>query len=246
MDKQHLKSPIVIAELEKAFKVAEASDDFDVHLHFKEMLLASSEPDVVALHFALLQRTKNDRLFEVLTRFYKWRGKPGEAYLEAVLLAEAEPFSISVALQILGVMRSRSVIEFARQFISHSDERVRERACMVLGWMGTRKDLVTLRNLGLSDPSVKVRKWAATQQMHICLRYPAAKNTVVAYLYEVIQKESDTEVVEMIIYTAQEVLRRRFGLKAGESVSDLVEAKRKATVALHNLVNKNATYRPHH
>ena len=74
--------------------------------------------------------------------------------------------------------------------------------------------------------------------MHIWLRYPAAKNTVVAYLNEAIQQETDNAVLEMIIYTAQEVLRRRFGLKAGESASNLTEAKRKAAVALTNLANK--------
>ena len=228
----------VLAELEKAFEVTEASDDFDVHLDFKEVLLASSEPDVIAYHFELLQRTKNDALLEVLAQFFKWRGKSGEAYLVARLAAETEPFLISIGLQILGAMKSKSAIEFARQYISHADERVRERACIVLGWVGTRKDLATLRDLGLNDPSVNVRKWAATQQMHIWLRYPAAKNTVVAYLNEAIQQETDNDVLEMIIYTAQEVLRRRFGLKAGESASNLTEAKRKAAVALNNLANK--------
>ena len=198
--------------------------------------------DVIAYHFELLKRTKNEKLLEVLARFFKWRGNLGETYLAARLAAESEPFMISIGLQILGAMQSKSAVDFARQFISHSDERVRERACMVLGWVGTREDLAPLRSAGLNDPSVNVRKWAATQQMHIWLRYPAAKNTVVAYLNEAIQTETEVEVMKMIIYTAQELLGRRFGLKedkhSSQLTGDLAEAKRKAGVALSNLLKK--------
>jgi HEAT repeat protein len=232
----------ILAALEKAFTIAEASDDFAVHLDFKEKLLASSEPEVIDYHFELLKRTKNDELIETLATFFKWRGISGEEYLIARIAAESNPFLISIALQILGVMRSKSAAIFARQFISHADERVRERACIVLGWVGTRKDLAILRELGLTDPSVNVRKWAATQQMHIWLRFPAAKHTVAANLNDAIQQESHDEVLEMIIYTAQEVLGRRFGLKddkhSRRKIGDLAEAKRKAGVALTNLVNK--------
>jgi HEAT repeats len=232
----------VIPALEKAFKVAEATDDFDVHLDFKEQLLASSEPDVIAYHFELLKRTRNDALLEILARFFKWRGKVGEAYLVERLATEADPFLISIALQILGAMQSKAAAEFARQHLSHANDRVRERACIVLGWVGTRKDLAALKALGFNDRSINVRKWAATQQMHICTRFPAAKPSVVAYLDEAIRREPDREVLEMIIVSAQDVLGRNFGLKRDKHsdrlIGDFDEAKRKTGVALSNWIKK--------
>jgi hypothetical protein len=231
------------AELEALFLKADQTSDVETHLDFKEKLLEFDDPEAIEYHFNLIKRAKNQHLLDTLARFFKWRGESGKTYLLDRLTEEKDPFFIATGLQILGAMQCKESVKLARSYIEHPSERVRERACMVLGWTGTVRDIKTLGRLQLEETDINTRKWAATQQMHIWHRLPKTKDRVIQNLKTAIEQETEPEVLEMIVYTAQAVLKRRFGLKSQRNsdrmTGDLNEAKRKATVALTNYLKRS-------
>jgi HEAT repeats len=230
-------------ELEEAFEQAEQSEDVSVHLGFKKLLLSSDDPQVIEYHFELLSRSKNKHLHNTLARFFGWRRESGKQYLLARLADETDAHLLATGLQILGGMKCHEAADMARAHLHHEEATVRERACMVLGWVGGADDIPTLGRLQLDEPDVNTRKWAATQQMHIWSRLPDTKIDVLANLLTAIENESDADVLCCIVYTAQQVLKRKFGLKEDRTtrqmVGDLAEAKRKATTAMRNYLKKN-------
>lgn len=236
----------LLNDLEIRFKTAESTDDIGVHLDFKTRILASQEPEIIDYHYRLLTRVRNDGLFNILARFFEERRELGKQYLLNKIADEKDPRLVAAALQILGNMRGEEALKLARTFIAHREAIVRERACIVLGWVGNAQDIVTLARLQREEPDADTRKWAATQQMHIWFRFPEVKDAVIANLLAAIEKETNPEAVEMIVYTTQQILKRHFGLKndpespRGRMLGDLNEAKRRATVALKNYINKKS------
>lgn len=234
-------------ELERRFSEAERADDVGIHLGFKELLLETRTNEMCAYHLELISRAKNDALANTLATFFSWRGQQGEDYLAERLPRETNPLLLATGLQILGRMRSRKAAALARGSLEHEVAVVRERACMVLGWVGTTRDLKLLARLQREDPDINTRKWAATQQMHIADRLPKAKAPALANLAAALEHEQHTEVLEMIIYSAQSLLKRRFGLRqepgSRRMVGDLDEARRKAKVALGNYLRKHGSSR---
>ena len=227
---------------EKDFAQADETNDVTVHLAFKERLLQERSPQGCAYHFELISRAQNPHLVDILARFFSWRGKDGEGFLLERLPKEPDPRLLATGLQILGQMRSRKVAAMAREHLNHESAVVRERSCMVLGWVGGVGDLKRLAQLQAEDPDLNTRKWAATQQMHIAERLPKAKDRALVNLQAALAREQEPEVLEMIIYAVECLLKRRFGLKRDANserlVGDLAEAERKTAVALQNYLGK--------
>jgi len=235
----------IIDELEKQFKEADATDSFSALLSFGKCLTASDEPEIIEYHFNLFQRAKNKKkLHSFLVTFFERRRDLGRDYLLRRISTEQDPFLIATSLQILGHMRCPEVLALARGFITDQEALVREWACIVLGWVGTAQEIELLGKVQINETDCNTRKWAATQQMHIWLRFPDVKNAVVANLRVALEQEAEPEVLEMILYTAEQVLKRRFGLKRdpespyGRMLGDLQEAKRRAAIALKNSVQR--------
>ena len=228
--------------LDEAFQAAEASVSFEAHLEFKERLLAAGTEDAMAYHFEAIARTGNADLREVLATFFHWWGKPATGYLLARLQTESEPLLIGIGLQILGRMRASGTLTLARRHLHHSDDFVREKACIVLGWCGQAADVPRLAALQTEDPCVAVRKWAATQQAHIHDRLKGVEPKVVANLKKAIECEADPEVLAMNIFATEMALGRRFGLRQSDNgeydPASLSEPRRKALVALKNRIGR--------
>lgn len=228
--------------LDEAFQAAEASTSFEAHLAFKEQLLAEGTRDAMAYHFDAITRTGNADLREVLATFFHWWGKPATSYLLERLQTESEPLVIGIGLQKLGRMPAPGTLMLARRHLHHFDDFVREKACIVLGWCGQGNDIPRLARLQSGDPCVAVRKWAATQQAHIHDRLKRVEPKVVANLYSALETESHPDVIAMNISAAEMVLRRRFGLREGDSgeydASSLSEPRRKAMAALQNRLRR--------
>ncbi len=218
--------------LARAFTAANASRNVSVHLEFKEALLADKSQAGAAYHFELLSQTTNDELFDTLARFFSWRGEAGSQYLLKRLQSEKDPLLLATGLQILGAMQCAEALPLVRKCLEHTHARVRERACLAIGWLGRPPDVATLGAMQLTDPVADIRKWSATQQMHIWLRHPKTRARIVRNLHAALATEQEAGVIEAIVYTAAEVLHRRFGQPRS------AEAQRKATVALANALRK--------
>ncbi len=224
-----------VVTLDEALAHADATGSKGDHLAFKARVLAEAD---AATHFEFIFRAHDPSLTHTLATFFKWRGKAGERFLVEHVEAENGPRRLATALQILGAMRSKRAAPLARRLLGHESSVVRERACIVLGWVRNSRDLGRLAELQRSDPDPATRKWAATQQMHILDRHPKAETRVLGHLEEALGHEEDEAVQAMLVYTAGQVLKRRFSLKEdpdGEGfLGDVASAREKALVALRN------------
>lgn len=221
-----------LEELEIQFIQAEASSSVSDHLKFKKLLLSSDNPEVIEYHFDLLKRSQNAHLHDTIARFFKWRRSSGEEYLLSRLKNEEDPHLLAMGIQILGSMHCKKALALARKLIKHPEPTVRERACLSIGWIGNKQDIPRLGKLQCSETDTKTRCWAATQQWHICLRYQGTEREVIGNLLKALENETTDEVIGSIIFTAQEVLKKKFGIKEERStrrmIGDLDKAKTKA------------------
>ncbi len=118
------------------------------------------------------------------------------------------------ALQILGTMRSKTARAFAKEVVAAEAETLRYRAVIVLGWVGTVRDMTTeLRDRLLHDPSAFVRGNAATAFRQVWYRIPRAKDAAIEILGEALRGEEDNEVICSIVVTLQDIMKRRFGVR---------------------------------
>ena len=200
--------------LEDAYREANQPDRvYRDHLAFVAKLLASSEPETVAYHYRLLRdRANRDLYFELRAAFEK-RLPAAEAFLLEALDAEKDPAMRADVLHLLGIARCPSARDLALRLATDIDEKVRDTASYVLGWVGTRDDLRTvLTDRLLHDPSPLVRGDAASALRQVVYRLPRAKDDAVKALKEALNQESHEQVQASIIATLQTLLKKRFGL----------------------------------
>jgi hypothetical protein len=200
------------SELASAFRAAEASRSN--HQAFEELVLRAG-PDA---HYRYLNRAKNPDLIEILADSFLWREDDVKPFLFRRLRDERGPRMLAMVVQMLGVMGARELAPHARRLLRHRSAMVRERACIVLGWIGEPSDLALLGELQLSEPDPATRKWAATQQYHLVERVKRGRSRALRQLATALNRERDRDVLEMIAWTAGQLLGRRFGGNVDEAV----------------------------
>lgn len=226
-------------DLERAFEEAEQTDDVSVHLAFKERLVATHDPDALARHFDFVRRAKNDALRQVLAQFFSWHGLAAVPFLEKAIRDEAEPRDRATALQMLGALAGRhreakaAAAAAARAHLDASAEVVRERAVMVLGWVGGAKDVPVLSKILASDDAPSVRAMAAMQLLFLADGSKATTERVLAGLADVLCRDDaalDERVRDAIVDTAESLTKKRFGPKRDRAAR--AERARRALAAL--------------
>lgn len=110
-------------------------------------------------------------------------------------------------------MRSKYAREIALENITIRKGDLRYRSIIVLGWVGNQKDIIILNDRLLNDPDGQLRGYAATAMRQIWFNHPKTKDGILHYLKEAIVKEEDERALEGIIITAQELLKKKLGLK---------------------------------
>jgi hypothetical protein len=131
--------------------------------------------------------------------------------------------------------QKQKVLEYAKTFTNDSNENIREKAIIVLGWLGGNKEIYLLGNILLNDAYNKCRAWASSSFMQISFREKINTEKVLPYLYNAIRKEQDYFVIESIINTLQETTKKKFGLKKKDLDTNNIEAieKSKNKVTTH-------------
>jgi hypothetical protein len=97
------------------------------------------------------------------------------------------------------------------------------------------KDIAVLNDRLLNDPDGQLRGYAATAMRQIWFNHPKTKNEILNFLKEAITKEEDEDALRGIIITAQDLLKKKLGLKEsryGDVTGDYGAAKAKTTAAL--------------
>ncbi|MEM9461143.1 MAG: HEAT repeat domain-containing protein [Myxococcota bacterium] len=204
---------------------------------FIEALLESHDPEHLAFHFELLGDQENFSLFCRIRAAFEKHGPPAEAFLIERFTQEEDPELRGDALQILGHMRSKRVRALAKEAITADAETLRDRAVIVLGWVGTVRDMTTvLRDRLLHDPCACVRGNAATAFRQVWYSKPRAKEPAIEILGEALPGEEDEEVICSIVVALQDIMKRRFGIREPRDEPDFVgdpaAAKKRALRAL--------------
>jgi hypothetical protein len=228
-----------IAELEKRYLAAKQSDDDDVHDAFAEELVASNDPDVIRYHYGLLADRENHALYQRVRAAFEDRGKTGQAFLVEQAKHEQDPRLHADILHLLGIMGSPAALDMARQDVNASEPEIRRRAAYVLGWLAGPADIELLKGLLLRDASPEVRATAATALIQVWYRLPQTKNALLTILKNALESEKIDDVMTWIIIAAQEIMKKRFGLRENiderKVTGDPAEAKVRCLRAMARL-----------
>jgi hypothetical protein len=104
------------------------------------------------------------------------------------------------------------ILEYSRKYAKNSNEKIREKAIIVLGWIGGNEEIELLGNILLKDSYNKCRAWASTSFMQMSFRKKIDMERVLSYLHKSIKQEDDNFVIGCIIETIQETTKKKFGL----------------------------------
>ncbi len=231
-----------LVDLERAFAEAEGTEDVSVHLAFKERLVASHDAEALARHFDFVRRARNDALRQILAKFFAWHGTTAVPFLEQVLENEADPVARATALQMLGAIGGRhseakpAAEAAARAHLHAPDEIVRERALMVLGWVGGAKHVAVLSKILTSDEASSVRAMAATQLFFLADGSKSRTERVLSILADVLMREADDRVRDAVVDTAESLTKKRFGAKTDRAAR--AERARRALAAYAKRASK--------
>lgn len=228
-----------LTELKKEYKaLTELEDSDDGIFEFKSSLLSSDDDDVLDFHLSILSDDIDDYLRRDLFAFFsdrKDKAKVGE-FLFKKYTQGIEDLAIKAdVIQILGHLRSKYAREVALENITVKKGDIRYRSIIVLGWVGNDKDIAVLNERLLNDPDEQLRGYAATAMRQIWFNYPKTKEAILHDLKEAIGQEKEERALEGIIITAQELLKKKLGLKEskyGDVSGNYDEAKTKTIAAL--------------
>jgi HEAT repeats len=221
-------------ELQRLYdRARSANPNFDERQELVAALLAREDREAIEYHYGLIRDRSDRRLYLDVRTSFKKRGKAAEAFSLEAYPREPSTSMRADILLLLGGLRSSGVRRLALDALSAEDEELRHKAVIVLGWVGTVKDMKTvLRDRLLHDPSPLVRGDTASAYRQIWYRMPRVKETAERDFAEALAAEDDEYAVSILVISLQTIARRRFGLKETdgdiEIVGDVEEAKARA------------------
>lgn len=143
-----------------------------------------------------------------------------------------------------GLHKDRT-LEYARQFANSENEHLREKAIIVLGWLGTMQDTKLFEKHLLEDTNSKCRAWSASAYMQMWFRRKSDNLKLKAFkcFQTSLQNETDSFVLATIIEATREIGQTKLGISQTAldniEIEKLDEVKIKAIRYLDRIL-KNA------
>jgi len=108
----------------------------------------------------------------------------------------------------------KRTLEYARKFANAEDDYLRDRAIIVLGWIGSEKDVPLLGERLLNDANAKCRTWSATSfmQMYFRRKSKSLVEKALPYLKQAISQEKNYFALGVMIDVVKELTGKKFGL----------------------------------
>ncbi len=234
-----------ISYLEKQYEIANEGrglsegEQVKRNMNFIKILLSDNSPDIVNYHYDLLKRREyKDLYYDIRAAIRK---RPNiEEFLLLKLKTEKDEGIQADILQLLGGLRSPHARSLARDYINHKNERHREVASFVLGWVGNKDDIHILNEHMLNEEKPLLRKTAASAHRQIASRMPEVKMAIIRSLKQGFEHEQDDEVIPWIIIMIETILIKRLGIREDKDDpyiwhGDLEKAKKKTAQFLASL-----------
>lgn len=176
----------------------------------------------VEYHYSLLKdKNLSDEFRRDLSARFDEHGEAGETLLISKLDNNEDVDFHAEIIYILGKIsdgrntsQKEKVVDYARKLALSPDACTRNRAIIVLGWIGTMKDIPLLADRLLNDPDEKCRTWSATSFMQMWFRNKSKKlvEEVLPFLRKAIENERDYFALGCMIDVVKELTGKNFAL----------------------------------
>jgi hypothetical protein len=175
----------------------------------------------VAFHYQAIVDAKTPREFrDDLWHRFDEHGEEGALFLLSKLDRDEDADCHADIIFCLGKMADERKIQkertlnYARKFTNAENAFLRNRAIIVLGWIGGSGDFPLLADHLLNDPDAKCRTWSATAFMQMWFRRKnrALVDKALPLLWKALQQETDWFATGCIIDVVQTLTQKRFGL----------------------------------
>ena len=172
-------------------------------------------------HYSLMtdKNTSEEFRRDLWWRFDEHRERGAELLLSKLDKNEDTAFHPEIIF-CLGRFADRPKIEkertlsYARKFANADDDFLRDRAIIVLGWIGDIADIPLLGDHLLNDTNAKCRAWSASSfmQMYFRSKSPSLVDKALPYLKQAVSQETDYLALACMIDVVKELTGKNFGL----------------------------------
>lgn len=140
-------------------------------------------------------------------------------------------------MQTLGSYKSRNgkytkeTADLARQWLNDEADILRDRAIIVLGWVGNESDISLIEQRLKEEKNNEIRQWAATALMQLyfnCDQVAKQKNHLLKILKTALESEEDTTALNGVLVSIQEITEKKLGIS---SSSHKISSKKKLEAA---------------
>lgn len=106
------------------------------------------------------------------------------------------------------------ILAYARSLAENTNDYTRDRALIVLGWIGTINDTEILRNHLLNDTNSKCRAWSASSYMQMWFKNESEllKSRAFEAYQDALKKETDYFVTSTILTAIREIGKTKLGI----------------------------------
>ena len=203
-----------------------------------EFVWSIMKSDFVEYHYELLLDNDLDKSFRqsLQNRFDEHKQKGEDLLLNRLETNQESDFQAEIIFM-LGIIRGMhkdKTLSFARDFTKSEDTYKRDRAIIVLGWLGTLEDTTILKDHLLYDSNAYCRAWSASSYMQMYSRNKSTKllkNAFEAY-QEALKTEQDTFVLVAILDAIRTIGETKLGISQSsldaEDFEKITAAKEKA------------------
>jgi hypothetical protein len=207
-----------IKDFEKWYKkIYKSGDEDEYHKFIWELM----ETPYTEYHYSLIVNESTNNLFKKIL----WSRFDEHNDAEIFLLNKLEEnehiefigdiiFELGKIIDLRNGKQKEKVYEYVKQYINSSDDNIREKAIIVLGWLGNVKDIELLGEKLLNDKNNKCRAWSASafMQMKFRRKDETILEKTLPYLYKAIRMEKDYFVLGVIIEIIKELTQNKFGI----------------------------------
>ena len=204
-----------LKELADWYKIAQNDDE--EHLKFVWEIMKS--PYTEYYYSLITDRNTSGKFRSILwSRFDEHREKGAELLLSKLDNNKDTEFYPEIVF-CLGKLAEKKIekertLEYARKFANSNNDFLRDRAIIVLGWVGNEKDIPLLGEHLLNDTNAKCRTWSASSfmQMYFRRKSQSLVDKALPYLKQAISQETDYFALGSMIDVVKELTGKKFDL----------------------------------
>ncbi|WP_051884677.1 HEAT repeat domain-containing protein [Chryseobacterium luteum] len=185
-----------------------------------KLITSVTRSSFVEFHYKLItDRHLDVELRKQLQNKFQEHGEKAEILLLGKLENDEDIDFQAEIIFILGSISEKSkyknqILAFARKFAESEDDYTRDRAIIVLGWVGTMNDTDILRRHLLEDEHPNCRAWSASSYMQMWFRNKrdALKLKAFEAYKKALDNEKDYFVLSVILSSVQELGKTKLGI----------------------------------